>query len=112
VISIQPREQQAGVNFNEWDGLIKLCFSRPNRLLVASFKKRKVLALLEANRRAYFEAMGTSHPTATEVLFPQTLSECGLWEARPISLDIDDFLRLLLGFNQGGIHFKAKDLPD
>ncbi|OHS93836.1 dimethyladenosine transferase family protein [Tritrichomonas foetus] len=108
VITIQPRENIPDIDFAEWDGLIKLCFARPNRTLQATFKKKKTLAMLEKNR-ADFMAL---HP---EIQVPNItihdfmqgiLANAMIQEQRPIHLDIEDFLGILNQCNEGGLHFK------
>jgi 18S rRNA (adenine1779-N6/adenine1780-N6)-dimethyltransferase len=62
VVSIQSHDHQIVVDFDEWDGLIKLCFTRLNRTLDTSFKKKKILKLLDDNRCAFFEAQEFQPP--------------------------------------------------
>lgn len=107
VITIQPRENQPDIDFTEWDGLIKLCFSRPNRTLQATFKKKKTLAMLEQNRADYmaFKEIQEAIPPI-DVFVQGVLDQLLLAESRPIHLDIEDFLGLLNKFNEGYLHFK------
>ena len=52
VVRIEPRQpKEIQVNFTEWDGLIRLCFSRKNKTLGAIFKQNAVLDMLEKNYR-------------------------------------------------------------
>lgn len=37
------------VDFVEWDGMIRVCFSRKRRTLRSLFKKQSVLSILESN---------------------------------------------------------------
>lgn len=106
VISIQPRESQPNIDFNEWDGLIKLCFRRPNRTLQATFHKKKVRALLEENRARYLSSIGQQPTTSIEEFIELVLNNTILAQSRPRELDIEDFLNLLTNFNNGGIHFQ------
>jgi 18S rRNA (adenine1779-N6/adenine1780-N6)-dimethyltransferase len=39
VVRIEPRNPPPPINFLEWDGLIRLCFSRKNKTLGAIFKQ-------------------------------------------------------------------------
>ena len=108
VISIQPRQNQPDIDFNEWDGLIKLCFARPNRTLQATFKKKKTLAMLEKNRADFLSLNpGFQVPNCSIHDFIMgILTELMIPDQRPIHLDIEDFLGLLTKFNEGGLHFK------
>lgn len=107
VITIQPRENQPDINFDEWDGLIKLCFARPNRTLQATFKKKKTLAMLDANRSDFmqFNHINAEVPPI-DVFIKEVLDQLALGESRPLHLDIEDFLGLLSAFNEGFLHFK------
>ena len=107
VITIQPRENQPDINFEEWDGLIKLCFARPNRTLQATFKKKKTLAMLDQNRRDFMEYNQiTADVPPIDVFIKDVLDQLVLAESRPLHLDIEDFLGLLNAFNEGYLHFR------
>lgn len=105
VISIQPREFQANIDFNEWDGLIKICFSRPNRTLGATFKKKKILNLINENRNIFFGLRNINPSVPIDVFISEVLNSLMIHDSRPIHLDIEDFLSLLKNFNEGGVHF-------
>ncbi|CAN8072083.1 unnamed protein product [Agarophyton chilense] len=47
VVRIEPRNPPPQVSFDEWDGLLRLCFQRKHRMLRAIFTQKKVLKLLE-----------------------------------------------------------------
>lgn len=49
VVRIEPRKPLPPVSFNEWDGLVRICFNRKNKTLGAIFKQKNVLKLLEKN---------------------------------------------------------------
>jgi hypothetical protein len=49
VVRIEPRSPLPPVNLKEWDGLVRLCFSRKNKTLGAIFRQKNVLILLENN---------------------------------------------------------------
>lgn len=49
VVRIVPRKPAPPVNFKEWDGLVRLCFSRKNKTLGSIFRQKRVLQLLESN---------------------------------------------------------------
>ncbi|CAG2252576.1 DIM1 [Mytilus edulis] len=38
VVRIEPRNPPPPINFQEWDGLVRICFSRKNKTLGAAFK--------------------------------------------------------------------------
>ena len=41
------------IDFLEWDGMVRLCFSRKNKTLGAIFKSKPVLEMLEGNHKTY-----------------------------------------------------------
>ena len=52
VVRIVPKVPRPSVDYEEWDGLLRICFGRKNRVLRASFfGTRGVLELLESNYR-------------------------------------------------------------
>ncbi len=46
VVRITPRGRHEGLNYLEWDGLIRLCFGRKNKTLGAIFRQKEVLSFL------------------------------------------------------------------
>ncbi|KAH7373324.1 hypothetical protein KP509_17G049900 [Ceratopteris richardii] len=63
VVRIEPRNPLPSVSFKEWDGLIRLCFSRKNKTLGAIFRQKNVLALLEKNFKTYQALQGSQTQT-------------------------------------------------
>uniref|UniRef100_A0A7S0YCY7 rRNA adenine N(6)-methyltransferase n=1 Tax=Polytomella parva TaxID=51329 RepID=A0A7S0YCY7_9CHLO len=59
VVRIEPRYPPPPVNFLEWDGLVRLCFSRKNRTLGAIFRQANTLIALENNFKT-FQSLQTS----------------------------------------------------
>lgn len=53
VIRLDPRNPPPPVHFLEWDGLIRLAFSRKNKTLSAIFRQKSVLELLEKNYKTF-----------------------------------------------------------
>ena len=51
VVRIEPRNPPPKMNFLEWDGMLRFCFQRKNRMLRAIFGQKSVLRILEKNRR-------------------------------------------------------------
>jgi 18S rRNA (adenine1779-N6/adenine1780-N6)-dimethyltransferase len=62
VVSIRPVQSPPKINFLEWDGLLRVCFTRKNKTLGAIFKQAKVLQLVEANYRRMLELAGEPVP--------------------------------------------------
>lgn len=49
VVRIEPRNPLPDINFVEWDGLLRICFTRKNKTLAAIFKQKVILELLYNN---------------------------------------------------------------
>lgn len=49
IVRVEPRNPQPDINFIEWDGLLRICFSRKNKTLHAIFKNKSVIKLLFEN---------------------------------------------------------------
>ena len=49
VVRIEPKHPLPDINFVEWDGLLRICFSRKNKTLGALFKQKKILDLVYNN---------------------------------------------------------------
>ncbi|NXE26464.1 DIM1 transferase, partial [Ardeotis kori] len=130
VVRIEPKNPPPPINFQEWDGLVRIAFVRKNKTLSAAFKSSAVEQLLDHNYRIHCSLHNTvSSFLIYEVLFLCTvtyiltsrreipenfkiaekiqtvLKNTGYSEKRARSMDIDDFIRLLHGFNSEGIHF-------
>ncbi|KFQ20499.1 putative dimethyladenosine transferase, partial [Mesitornis unicolor] len=99
VVRIEPKNPPPPINFQEWDGLVRIAFVRKNKTLSAAFKSSAVEQLLDHNYRIHCSL----HNTVKKV--QAVLKNTGYSEKRARSMDIDDFIRLLHGFNSEGIHF-------
>jgi 18S rRNA (adenine1779-N6/adenine1780-N6)-dimethyltransferase len=49
VVRIEPKNPLPNINFSEWDGLLRICFSRKNKTLGAIFKQKAIIELLRGN---------------------------------------------------------------
>eukprot|EP01089_Gocevia_fonbrunei_P000490 TRINITY_DN1050_c0_g1_i1.p1 TRINITY_DN1050_c0_g1~~TRINITY_DN1050_c0_g1_i1.p1 ORF type:complete len:305 (-),score=49.59 TRINITY_DN1050_c0_g1_i1:17-931(-) len=108
VVKITPKNPPPPINFEEWDGLMRLCFTRKNKTLSAIFRNKNVIALLENNYKMLCALKNIPLPDP----FPNTkeriiaiLTENNFSEKRSSKLSIDDFLVLLCCFNKEGFHF-------
>lgn len=108
VVRLEPRNPPPPINFVEWDGLVRLCFSRKNKTLGAIFKQSNVMELIEENYRTYcaVHSQAPAYDKKTIKGAVMALLESNNFsETRANKMDLDDFLRLLNCFNQAGIHF-------
>mmetsp|Transcript_12180 Transcript_12180/g.31009 ORF Transcript_12180/g.31009 Transcript_12180/m.31009 type:complete len:344 (+) Transcript_12180:33-1064(+) len=91
VVRIEPRNPPVQVNFTEWDGMMKLCFSRKNKTLGAIFKQNALLDLLEKNYRKFLQleasgALGRA-PMNTGGLHNGQAQDMEIMETHRISLE-------------------------
>lgn len=70
VVRIEPRNPPPLVNFQEWDGMLRICFQRKHRMLRAIFMQKSVLRLLEEKKKAA-RSLGTLNENGK---IPSTLS--------------------------------------
>ncbi|KAI1288395.1 putative dimethyladenosine transferase [Halotydeus destructor] len=107
VVRLEPRNPPPPINFNEWDGLLRICFLRKNKTLGAAFKQSCALEILKKNYLVHCSLNGievsSDHDVKADV--ETILSDIGFNEKRSRMLDIDDFLTLLHAFNSKGFHF-------
>merc|ERR1712002_187603 len=107
VVRIEPKNPPPPVNFQEWDGLVRIAFVRKNKTLNAAFKSTAVEQLLEKNYRIHCSVHNVDVPADFSISkkIESVLQEADFSEKRARSMDIDDFMVLLHAFNSAGIHF-------
>uniref|UniRef100_A0AAQ6IHY2 rRNA adenine N(6)-methyltransferase n=1 Tax=Anabas testudineus TaxID=64144 RepID=A0AAQ6IHY2_ANATE len=107
VVRIEPKNPPPPVNFQEWDGLVRIAFVRKNKTLSAAFKSTAVEQLLEKNYRIHCSVHNVEIPADFSISkkIESVLQEADFSEKRARSMDIDDFMVLLHAFNSAGIHF-------
>ncbi|CAB1322073.1 unnamed protein product [Coregonus sp. 'balchen'] len=107
VVRIEPKNPPPPVNFQEWDGLVRIAFVRKNKTLNAGFKSTAVEQLLEKNYRIHCSVHNVEIPADFSITkkIESVLQEAEFSEKRARSMDIDDFMVLLHAFNSAGIHF-------
>jgi len=108
VVRITPRNPPPPIRFEEWDGLIRLCFTRKNKTLSAIFRAKSVLDLLESNYITWcsLNSVAVEKPVVgfkEKVI--EILEKNDFAEKRSSKLSVDDFLLLLTCFNKEGLHF-------
>ncbi|GAW83058.1 dimethyladenosine transferase [Plasmodium gonderi] len=106
ILKLIPKEKNFFINFDEWDNLLRVCFSRKRKTLHAIFKRNAVLNMLEHNYKNFCtlnNIIPVNFPFKKYCL--DILKEQDMAERRSVNLDENDFLKLLLEFNKKGIHF-------
>ena len=62
VVRIEPKlgKDRPGVSWEEWDGMLRICFVRRNKTLRASWGSKEVLGLVERNYRVWCAVNGVA----------------------------------------------------
>ncbi|KAK9482052.1 S-adenosyl-L-methionine-dependent methyltransferase [Lipomyces starkeyi] len=107
VVRIEPKNPRPPVDFEEWDGLLRICFVRKNRTISAGFKSTAVTDILEKNYRTYCSQNDIMMDDSVDIriLIDRVLEETEMTNVRAGKCDEADFLKLLYAFHQVGIHF-------
>jgi 18S rRNA (adenine1779-N6/adenine1780-N6)-dimethyltransferase len=108
VVKIEPINPPPPINFNEWDGLVRLCFNRKNKTLRSVLTTKTVLSLFEANFNTFCSLQNISLPEITlnmRDIVINVLDSSNYSSKRASKMNVDDFLFLLNKFNEAGIHF-------
>ncbi|KAK9371888.1 S-adenosyl-L-methionine-dependent methyltransferase [Lipomyces chichibuensis] len=107
VVRIEPKNPRPPVDFEEWDGLLRICFVRKNRTISAGFKSTAVTDILEKNYRTYCSQNDIMMDDSVDIgiLIDRVLEETEMANERAGKCDEADFLKLLYAFHQVGIHF-------
>ncbi|XP_041475839.1 probable dimethyladenosine transferase [Lytechinus variegatus] len=107
VVRIEPRNPPPPINFQEWDGLVRIAFVRKNKTLSAAFRNKGVVEMLEKNYRIHCSVKNIPIPEDLDMKDKVTsvIEKIGFEGKRARTMDIDDFLKLLSSFNSEGIHF-------
>ena len=76
-------------------------------MLRAIFKQNKISEMLEKNYRTYCSTQEIQVPDNFQIkeLLEGVLEESKMADKRARSMDLDDFLNILLAFNTKGIYF-------
>lgn len=109
IIRLKPHNPPPPINFMEWDGLMRLTFSRKNKTMGGIFKKDSVIQMLTANYKTYCSLHNIALPEdETFDLKPkilEILERSGFTDYRSNKMDLNDFMKLLAAFNEENIHF-------
>lgn len=116
VVKIEPKNPKPDIDYNEWDGLLRYCFTRKNRTLHAIFTNKKILQTLTNNYKAFLNYLeeqrgemllddNADYASIVKEKVEKVLIETDMSDKRSAKLDQTDFLKLLYSFHQVGIHF-------
>ncbi|KAL3281085.1 hypothetical protein HHI36_004309 [Cryptolaemus montrouzieri] len=107
VVRLEPRNPPPPISYAEWDGLTRIAFNRKNKTLASTFRQTSVLVTLEKNYRLHCSLNNQIIPEDFEIKtkIEKILMDVNAEQTRARSMDVDDFMALLLAFNKEGIHF-------
>jgi 18S rRNA (adenine1779-N6/adenine1780-N6)-dimethyltransferase len=109
VVRIEPIQPPPPVDFDEWDGLLRILFLRKNKTVSANFKTDSVLKMLEHNYKTYCSLTGKDVPMDFDVkqTVMNVVDNSGFAQSRAAKMDNHDFLKLLSAFIDAGFRFKS-----
>lgn len=113
VVRIEIKNPRPNIDFEEWDGLLRIVFVRKNKTIAAGFKSSSVIEILEKNYKTFVATqedgmMIDSKADLTNLIkekIDHVLTLTGYSDQRAAKMDQTDFLKLLYAFHQVGIHF-------
>lgn len=111
VVRLEPREcEGAGsVDMQEWDGLIRILFSRKNKTIAASMNTDNVLSMLEQSYKTHcsLNSIPIQEPLKIKDMVLACIKEAGLEGQRSAKLGLTDYMRLLQHFHKAGLKFSG-----
>uniref|UniRef100_A0A672KLC9 rRNA adenine N(6)-methyltransferase n=1 Tax=Sinocyclocheilus grahami TaxID=75366 RepID=A0A672KLC9_SINGR len=101
VVRIEPKNPPPPINFQEWDGLVRIAFVRKNKTLSAAFKSAAVEQnpCVKIHFQIVLQEIQQDFNIAQKI--ESILQESKFSDKRARSMDIDDFMVLLHAFNSG-----------
>ncbi|TPX35885.1 hypothetical protein SmJEL517_g01804 [Synchytrium microbalum] len=110
VVRIELKQPPPPVDFDEWDGLLRILFVRKNKTCAANFRSQAVLDVLEHNYKTVCSIQQKIVPADFDVKAKVmgVLEALDISEKRPAKMDLDDFLKLLSAFIDAGFRFTSK----
>jgi 18S rRNA (adenine1779-N6/adenine1780-N6)-dimethyltransferase len=106
VIRLDPKHPPPPVDFDEWDGLVKLIFNRKNKKMTSIFKTKATYKHLHAIYASYAKLGKCKEIDADG--FKALLNVCledEMLARRSRTMDLEDIMTVLNTFNRQGIHF-------
>ena len=109
VVLITPKVPQPTVEFGEWDGLLRIVFTRKNKTMLGNFASSNVLSMMIQNRKVYCSLKELKYEDVDEkwmkAKIESILRTLDVADKRPGKMDMDDFLRVLCAFHTENLHF-------
>ncbi|TPX70774.1 hypothetical protein CcCBS67573_g06417 [Chytriomyces confervae] len=95
VVRIEPRQPPPPIDFNEWDGLLRILFGRKNKTVAATLKSQTTLDMLEHNYKTVCAVRGVDVPMdfSCKDAVQEVLDSVGMSDSRAAKMDNDDYMR-------------------
>ncbi|OLL23366.1 Dimethyladenosine transferase [Neolecta irregularis DAH-3] len=95
VVRIEPKNPPPPIDFEEWDGLLRICFSRKNKTIGADFKTSSVVEMCEKNYLTWCSQNDTivDDSITMKDRIIKVLNDVDMADKRSIKCDETDFLR-------------------
>ncbi|EKF38008.1 ribosomal RNA adenine dimethylase family protein, putative [Trypanosoma cruzi marinkellei] len=107
VIRLDPKHPAPDVDFEEWDGLVKLIFNRKNKKVSSIFRTKNAVQTLYEKYCSYQKMEGTTSVKSLAEFKEhlETVMQDPVFESRARLLDQETITKLLCHFTANGIHF-------
>lgn len=108
VIRMDPKYPQPDVDFEDWDGMVKMIFSRKNKKVRSIFKTKTAVRDLNEKYNSYRKMEGKAGEEVTLETFKVLLDEVlgdPMFDLRGRALDEEALMSMLGHFTKHGIHF-------
>lgn len=108
VIRLDPKHPAPDVDFEEWDGLVKMIFNRKNKKVSSIFRTRTAIQTLYDKYVSYQKSDGRSSTETTLEQFKtllETVLTDPLFDKRGRMLDEEAIMCMLAHFTKHGIYF-------
>jgi 18S rRNA (adenine1779-N6/adenine1780-N6)-dimethyltransferase len=92
IVRMEPRNPPPPIDFNQFDGLMRILFVRKNKTVSSNFKCTAILELLEKNYKTYCSLNGKMQEKSVKEIVEAVLTETGMAEKRTSKMDLNDYL--------------------
>nr|CCC90879.1 conserved putative ribosomal RNA adenine dimethylase family protein [Trypanosoma congolense IL3000] len=107
VIRLDPKHPPPSVDFDEWDGLVKLIFNRKNKKVSSIFRTKSTVSVLYEKYCSYQKMEGAKNIKSLGEFKEhlESILQEPLFDKRARVLDEGSIMELLYCFTKNGIHF-------
>lgn len=96
IVRIEPKIPPPPIEFKEWDGLVRLCFSRKNKTLNAIFKQKTIYKLIEDNMKTLYSLQNKEwNEIDVKSVINSVLEKNEFGSMRSSKMEIDTFMKYI-----------------